>query len=273
MKTAKIGAIFLVAIMSMTALGAAYAHWEETLTIEGIMDTDDIDVAFYCEDSNDWELDYTMDPLECGEWINREWDPYGEVGRRNKNVGYMNLDVPEDNNNLLKITIGDAYPCYYSHAFWCVRNYGSCPVLINSVKLTQLSFKWTDPLTGEVVDEVWRGLDIPLEAMKKNYVDIGKVGDDWIAKVIPEAAATDPDNYDFFFMPTGQFTIDTQLDPSAWEGYVSQHMENVDDYEPELEQDLCIHFENGCRQLATYDFFIEVTYYNWPEYVGDPPWA
>jgi hypothetical protein len=273
MKTAKLGAIFLVAIMAMTAIGAAYAHWEETLTVRGIMETDNIDVAFYCEDSNDDpddNLASRLDPDSCGDWISRSW-----VGqRRNKDVGWMDVVVPADNNNWLDITIGDAYPCYFAHAFWCVKNYGSVPVLIHSINLHNISFKWTDPVTGEVVDEDWI-VDINLDGMAgtKYYVNISKVNDQWIAEIV-EGPVQEPWAYDFFIMPTGQFCIDIQLDPQMWmEGGddPSNHMESG--YENELEQDLCVHFENGCRQLAIYDFTLEVVYYNWPHYVNDPPWA
>ena len=259
MKTAKLGAIFVIAVMALTALGAAYAHWEETLTIDGIMTTDDIDVAFYCEDSNDWEDDYTMDPTDCGEWINRQW----EGQRREKNVGYMNVDIPADNNQILNIDVGDAYPCYYAHAFWCVINYGSVPVLIHSIKLTELSFDWTDE-DGTVIGVVW-DVDIDLTADTKYYVDVYFDGDSWEV-IVSVGPVADPDLYDFFLMPTGEFSIDTQLDPDAWSSSPSQHM--TGEYTGELEQDLCIHFENGCRQEADYDFTIEIVYYNWPEFVN-----
>ena len=78
MKTAKIGAIFLAAIMAFTAIGAAYAHWEQTIYVYGVMETDNIDVYFNedCLYSNDPETAiYTglfkdiADKHGCGEWI------------------------------------------------------------------------------------------------------------------------------------------------------------------------------------------------------------
>ena len=77
----------------------------------------------------------------------------------------------------------------------------------------------------------------------------------------------DPQNYDFMMHPTGQLVIDTQLDPWIWgqESTEEDHMETPGNYEGELEQDLCIHFENGCRQKYVYDFTIELCFWNWPE--------
>ena len=156
----------------------------------------------------------------------------------------------------IDITIGDAYPCYYSHAFWCVENYGSCPVLIHSVKLTKVSE------AGNVVD-----VDIDLVADGTiYYVKVWEKSEGvWKAKVDTNVA--NPEAYDFSIMPTGDMTIDTQLDPNCWESGAGRIDPNSGEvYDDELEQDLCIHFENGCEQSTTYDFTIELCFFNWPEY-------
>jgi len=265
MKAAKLGAVFLVAVMALAGIGAAYAHWEETLTITGVMKTDDIDPGFYCADSNDEYDDQSMDPIDCGTWSSAQWSGC----RRDKNVGWCDIDTSNDYKTL-NIRIGDAYPCYYAHPYWCIKNQGSCPVLIHSVKLTELSFNWYDEENEEQIGVVWDNLDINLDDTKYYFVDIYFDGQVWQADVdVYENGDLRPE-YDFSFHPTGEWDINTQVDPVIWdkEGTVEDHMEDgYEAYEDELEQDLCIHFENGCREKAAYDFEIEMVYYNWPEYV------
>jgi len=256
---AKIGAIFLVSVMAFAAIGAAYAHWEETLTITGEMTTDDIDPRFYCADTNDPDEPGSYDPTDCGDWVEGIW----EGSRRAKNVGWMECDESADKKSII-IEIGDAYPCYYSHAYWCVENYGSCPVLIHAIKLTELSI---NPTPDVPEGNVELPVDVELELGHTYYVDfIEKEGGTWKVKVVADDAAN-AHKYDFSLMPTGDWGIDIQLDPQDWEsgdGRIDPNSGEV--YTDELKQDLCIHFENGCRQSYKYDFEIGMTFYNWPEY-------
>ena len=261
---AKIGAIFLVSVMAFAAIGAAYAHWEETLTIEGVMTTDNIDVGFYCADSNDQQALNLMDPTDCGAWVGKDW----EGNRRDKNVGWMDVQESADKNTLT-ITIGDAYPCYYSHAFWCILNKGSCPVLIHSVKLVEVSIQdVTDPDNPGTNYEI--PVDIDLETCTTYFIDyIERADGSYKVKIVKDDDAN-AHKYDYSIHPTGDNTINTQLDPWIWgedETEADHMVGGADAYEGELEQDLCIHFENGCRQHFKYDFTIEICFYNWPELI------
>ena len=98
---AKIGAIFLVSVMAFAAIGAAYAHWEETLTITGVMETDDIDPYFHCIESNDVD---NWDPNECGTWhLVNGWQGL----RRDKDVGSCTVQMGATTNEM-EIDIDDA---------------------------------------------------------------------------------------------------------------------------------------------------------------------
>ena len=271
MKTAKIGVVFLASVMAFAAIGASLAHWEETLTISGVMTTDDIDPKFECQRSNDpWDLDgqngrdLSLDPVDCGYWDGGSWQSDQTPERRDKDVGYMNCVVVNEGKGI-NIIIGDAYPCYYSHAFWCVTNYGSCPVLIHSVQLTKVSIQ-TDQDDDNTYTEITLDSPVNLLADTTYYVDYIQDSNtgEWSVVVDPEV--NNPGDYDYSIMPTGQFGIDTQLDPHIW-GTGTGHMQDPTQYEDELEQDMCIHFENGCRQSFKYDFHIDLVFYNWPEYL------
>jgi hypothetical protein len=249
---AKIGAIFLVSVMAFAAIGAAYAHWEETLTITGVMETDDIAPGFYCPKSND--PIGCMDRTGCGTWdyVAQQND----AGYRDKNVGTTTVNVVGNENEELQINVEDAYPCYYAHPMFCVQNHGSCPVQVYAVRLVEVSYK------NDTVDE-----KIPVNK-------IMAVDDPFGIQILQTAAGAwkvrfhdDVNNTldDFSLMLTGQdFAEPTQLDPIDW--YVGDgHL--VGDRVPRttLYGDLCIHFENGCEQDTTYDFVIELVFWNWPE--------
>ena len=213
MKTTKIGVLFVVFVMAFTAVAASYAHWEETLTISGVMTTDDINPGFYCEDSNDDPTDGLpqCDPTACGYWDEtRIW----RGDRRDKDVGSATISSSPDKNSL-SIIINDAYPCYYAHLFWCVNNYGSCPVVIHSVKLTKLSFIWTNPETGNHIDVEW-DVDQNLVVGKYYFVKVYyEAGVGWQVQVDKYNNGNARPEYDFYITPTGTWTIDTQIDPDA----------------------------------------------------------
>ena len=264
---AKIGAIFLVSVMAFAALGAAYAHWEETLTIEGTMETDDIDPFFDCPGTNDPPGGQHWDPAECGEWINAytTWD--GDY--RDKDVGSCSV---YDDENYLYIDIEDAYPCYYAHPMFCIKNRGSCPVQVYGVKLVKLSYQTPemDAIEYITVNKVLTvGTQIGVEIYEK------EAG-------VYKARFHDPvknDVDDFSIMLTGEhLNPGVQLDPwqwgnnpnpdQEWTNTVADHMEGgLDAYTDTLYGDLCIHFENGCEELTHYDFTIELVFWNWPEVI------
>jgi len=271
---AKVGTIFLVAVMSFAAIGAGYAHWQETLTISGVMTTDDINPIFaelYSNDDPDSEFSERLDPTDCGSWEDLTW-----IGdRRDKDVGNTDVYTTED-EQVLNIEINDAYPCYYSHILYHIRNTGSCPVLIHRpLMLEELSIQTDpeDPSTHQIID-----ID-----------DISLIVDTWYFVKINDLDGTailtidnggHPENFDFSIKLTGSNKInliDFQLDPYDWANdeinTVSSHMQNPDEYCDEVACDLCIHFENDCMEKTIYDFKFGLNFYNWPEYTNKAPVA
>lgn len=268
-KPAKVGAIFLVAIMAMAAIGASYAHWQEILTIGGVMNTDDINPIFAVTLSNDDPdsvLADRLDPTDCGSWDGEDW--YG-LDRRDKDVGSTDV-FTTNNDQTLNIAINDAYPCYYSHVLYYIRNTGSCPALVHSpLMLEELSIQ-TDPQnpsTRHVIDVD----DMILRPLTLYYFDIFLDGT-WQASITTNDGGH-PENFDFSMYPTGDddiYMINYQLDPWDWKNGPSEHMQNPGEYDGELQGDLCIHFENGCLQNVIYDFNFGMTYWNWPEFCTPP---
>lgn len=276
MKTAKIGAMFMITVMALTAIGVSYAHWEEKLYVEGIMYTDDIDPCFENAISNDppWDPgmvnDEFKDPWECGSWpadgAQNPWDWIGE--RRNKDVGSCEIAIDPNDCTRLSITIMDAYPCYYAHPYWEVVNYGSVPVNLYSYTLRNLSFSPdvnTDPV---VVSPDFDMTICTTYLVRWNWDD---VNNEWVPEIVEDDGTSyNYDEWDFSFHPTGDFQIGDQLDPDTWEDEIENGRVRIQNEEPcfRFHSDLCIHFLNSCEQLAVYDFDIEMVFWNWPE--GDP---
>jgi hypothetical protein len=265
MKHVKIAPMFMISIMVLAGVGVSYAHWEEKLFVEGIMYTDDIDPYFHDAVSND-PCDYAqfgmvLDPWECGYWPpgSRVYDQW--VGdRKNKDVGCTDIEL-DTGGTTATITVRDAYPCYYSHVYWEINNAGSVPVNLVSYKLTNLSF--AVDTTGDGNNDI----DVVIPKNKNLVINTEyyvKWNDDQ-SVVIREGAPANPDNWDFMIMPTGDFAITDQLDPERWIDDGKDHHADPAEAHYTFHADLCIHFLNGCWQLATYDFDLEMVFWNWPE--------
>ena len=135
MKTAKLGALFLVSIMALAGTSAAYAMWSETLYIDGYVETGELDVAWSIEDCGDSE------PVEKDfSWIEAEI------------IGYT-----------LYVDIYNAYPCI---TYWVdvnIENTGTIPFHIWWDGVIDYNFPGTvtftpDPHCTQLhPDETWYG--------------------------------------------------------------------------------------------------------------------
>jgi hypothetical protein len=264
MKPIKIAPMFMISIMVLAGIGVSYAHWEETLYVEGWMFTDDIDPYFKNAISNDPciiddVLDpFELDPWECGYWPVPSAIPADWVGdRKNKDVGCTDIIYLDDAH--LGIQVWDAYPCYYSHLYWEVWNRGSVPVNLVSYKLTNLSCYVDYDQDGLIDIDVTIPKNRNLVLGTEYYIKWDEQGN----VIIHEGMPAHPENFDFMLMPTGDFAIDDQLDPERWLQDPQPHV--VGDVDYMFQVDLCIHFLNGCWEFAIYDFDVEMVFYNWPE--------
>ena len=102
MKTAKIGAMFLVSVLALAGIGAGYSMWSETLTIEGTVNTGSVDV--------DWSIvDF--------------WDTEFPVPE--KDVSSVTAEIV---GNTLFVTILNAYPCIWYYVEFDIHCVGTVPV-------------------------------------------------------------------------------------------------------------------------------------------------
>lgn len=116
----KISAVFAILIIALTLAGISYACWYKTLTINGYVNTGDLDVQITSVASDDDGID-DIDP------------------GHNKNVGrcVATIDrVTDPTNETLKINITNAYPCYQCSVHFTVMNLGTVPVKFNGTQTT-----------------------------------------------------------------------------------------------------------------------------------------
>jgi len=264
MNSTKIGTLFMFSIIALASIGMSYAHWEETLTVRGVMYTDNIDPCFQNAISNDpyeGPIEYRLDPWNCGQWHHPATDVTNWNGiRKNKDVGHCNITIDADDCTKLGIEIKDAYPCYWAHPYWEIWNFGSVPVNLVSYKIVNLSFTPENGRTVVIAKNF--NLEICKEYYVKWYFD--ETNGEWKV-TIREGEPAHPERWDFMIHPTGDFAIGDQLDPERWIDDGMQHHANQEDETYVFYSDLCVHFLNGCEQLAIYDFDVEMVFYNWPE--------
>jgi len=101
MKTAKIGALFLVALMALTGASAGYAMWTETITMSGTVNTGNIGI--------DWSVDHCYDSEAA-----------------NKDVSYASAYVGTD--GVLYVTVTNAYPGIAYSVVFDIHSVGTVPV-------------------------------------------------------------------------------------------------------------------------------------------------
>ncbi|RLF07186.1 MAG: hypothetical protein DRJ69_07380 [Thermoprotei archaeon] len=106
-----VGTLGLVMVL-LLVLGVTYAHWDETLTIEGTVETGTFNVEISCHGCEDNEVDTGRDigTITC--------EPY--IARSDK----------------VTISITNAYPGYKVVIKFCIMNLGTVPAVLESVSVT-----------------------------------------------------------------------------------------------------------------------------------------
>jgi hypothetical protein len=105
METKKIMATFAVLMVALMGVGYAYAHWTDTLLINGTINTGSINVKYTsvtCSDTGT-DPDYTKDVGSCTTGIS-------------------------DDGKTFTFTINNAYPSYHFLVTIVIKNFGTVPV-------------------------------------------------------------------------------------------------------------------------------------------------
>jgi len=124
MKTIKLSALFLVFVMALAGTSASYALWFEDLTIDGTVNTGNVDV--------EWSFD------GCGD---------NEAAGKDVSDITANID-----GNTMTVTITNAYPCITYWVHFDIHCVGSIPVHFTPFVITSpgmdLSWITITPDTG-----------------------------------------------------------------------------------------------------------------------------
>lgn len=100
MKTAKLGALFLISVMALAGVGASSALWFENLVIDGTVNTGNVDV--------EWSLEKFYDSEIAG-----------------KDVSSVTATI---DGNTMTVTVTNAYPCIWYYVDFDIHCVGSIPV-------------------------------------------------------------------------------------------------------------------------------------------------
>jgi hypothetical protein len=269
----KFGLICMAVVLALGTLGVGYAMWSDTVTVYTTVMTGNVNVEIVGQKSNDppphgWDdgIPSDVDPTPDDGWFSGSKDPaHGHqpfsysywanlgtvnpanwiwVGERyGKNVASCNCTYTPDT---LTIDIDNAYPSYGPDVAFIVRNTGTIPAKINSIKLTSV----TTPMGTFVKD-----INVDVDANETAYM----VANNGAVVVRHEELGYPPyawepgfdDDYAFTFCLTSlgaQPLLNTQLEPG--------------DY---LWGDVGLHVAQSAEQSKSYSFTLVYEFCNWNE--------
>jgi hypothetical protein len=107
MKTAKLGAVFLMSVMALAGVGTSYACWYDDLFVEGTVYTGILDAEWSIEDVGDDEPD-------------------------EKDVSWVDAWIEEDT---LYVVVNNAYPCITYWVYFDIHNNGTIPFILGEFEI------------------------------------------------------------------------------------------------------------------------------------------
>jgi len=181
MKTARIGAIFLVAIMALAGIGAGYAAWTDTIYIKGTVNTGTVDLNAVAY-SGTWV--YKVYPHDIFIW--HGWaDP--DTGDPIDDIDLLiseKFDGPKDydliayataykaGNDKVKVEWDNLFPSIDFIVDIVFHYDGSIPVRIDKISYTIIRGEnWINPLIGS--GDVWAHAymtDDPIQYIKPDLM-------------------------------------------------------------------------------------------------------
>ncbi len=105
----KILVLGLVLTIALSALGVGYALWSDTLTINGTVNTGNVDVQW------SWSAPYDTEPA-------------------GKDVSWMEVYGTDTIEDILYVTLYNAYPCIDYYCAVDVHNVGTVPVILTGLQ-------------------------------------------------------------------------------------------------------------------------------------------
>jgi len=109
----KFGLLCLALVLALGSLGVGFALWSETLYIDGVVYTGEVDA---------------------------EWTFCGCFDIESKDVGTISAQIDPVDPHILHITVNNGYPCYFGDCEVEFTNVGTIPVIIQSITIIPDNF-------------------------------------------------------------------------------------------------------------------------------------
>ena len=115
----KIGLLLSALVLALGALGVGYAMWDKTLTVEGTVNTGEVNMEIVSISSDDIGIDLGF--LIDG------------VTPKDKDVGWTEVQIDPMDNQKGIVTVHNAYPCYENYVHFSGWNSGTVPVKLQDI--------------------------------------------------------------------------------------------------------------------------------------------
>jgi len=163
----KFGTIFLAVTLALALTGAGFAHWSDTVQIEGTVHMGSATLAFdFVEPAvcDEYYRDPDTGALVPGEWLGKE------VGDCDAWFDDLIEDVHSGKKGYKKlwIVVTNAYPQYIVHTTFKLHNIGTVPLVIMEYIITGekrdstgaviYNLLWYDP-DGNWIGELWEDVN------------------------------------------------------------------------------------------------------------------
>lgn len=119
-----------VLVLGLLSAGVAYACWSQTLSVQGSVETGELDWEFteviFIDPPGIGNLDYHCRDNFAG--------PSPRYWRGDKDVGSTWAETTDD-NHVVALTLHNVYPCYFTMVSVYAHNCGTVPLIIDRVIL------------------------------------------------------------------------------------------------------------------------------------------
>ena len=166
MKTAKLGALFLISIMALAGVGAGYAAWTDTITIDGSVNTGSVGWKFTAY-SGTWVYKDTVEEtcIESDVELDLTLPKYANYIL----VAYSKAEQGIDGDHHATFTFDNLFPCIDFMADVWITYTGTVPGKISTITVRDF---WPDTADEHLIDPYTR-LDVTI------YDAAGGVVKDW----------------------------------------------------------------------------------------------
>jgi hypothetical protein len=144
----KIGLISLAIVLALGTLGVGYALWSQQLTITGETHTGSLSVGF----TSISPVEKYEDPVGSGIFYDGEVEGK-DVGKFTSGMTDLYTDPITGKQAYLNgwVAIKNAYPCYWLHITFVIKNTGTIPVIYDQIVIDDPTgvLTWVDGAGGE----------------------------------------------------------------------------------------------------------------------------